>query len=613
MKRFVIAWFLGVCAFASCTQSARAIPGALDTSFGQNGFAFVGFENAGLGYAEVAGVAVQSDGKLVVAGNARTTGINFSQTAMVLARFNANGTLDTSFGTGGSVVAMFDTSNTAAAIAIQPSDGKIVVAGYASGSAGTALVLARYTSAGAADSTFGNAGKATSPIGSGGRIAAMAIQGDGRIMLAGTVVRSATGADFLLVRFLASGAPDTSFGSTGLLPNLTASVTTDFGGQDHATSLAIRSDGTIVAAGQSQAFLDSYFVVARYSANGALDNTFGSFGRVATNFVASDHGGATGDAAFGVAVQSDGKIVVVGRAETNTGLATTDIALARYNANGSLDTTFGTGGKVTTAFVPTNNQVYDDAFAVVIQPDGRIVVAGYTGLAFEEVFAVARYNVNGTLDSTFGNGGKVTTDRRGIIAYGVAIQKILLEGMLVVAGEGSPPNASASRLTLARFDAFTTTLTRVGTFALDPAEADVAVHQRLNYAFTWTVPEPLNWHELQSLQLRIRDGSDVVFSATFDEASGLFSLLNEATRRSGPGVAPGSRQRLETSDAILYMADTSVRASGPTSPTVTLHLSLGFKPSTAGRTFVVEVAATDDSRIESGFVTAGTVTVEPIQ
>lgn len=611
MKRFSLAWLLCVCAFMFSTQPVHAVPGALDTGFGQSGFAFLGFDNVGLGYSEVVGIAVQSDGKLVVVGNARTSGVDFSETAFVIARFNANGTLDTSFGNGGSIVATFDTSNTAAAIAIQPSDGKIVVAGYASGSGGTSLVLARYTSTGAPDATFGTGGKVTSPIGNGGAIAAMAIQGDGRIVVAGTVVRSATGADFLVIRFLSSGSPDTSFGSTGF-PNLTASVTTDFGGQDHAASIAMGSDGTIVVAGQSQAFVDSYFVVARYTSNGLLDNTFGSFGRVTTNFVANDHGGSTGDAASGIAVQADGKIVVVGRAETNTSLATTDIAVARYNTNGTLDATFGTGGKVTTAFVPTNTQAYDDAFAVVIQPDGRIVVAGYTGPAFEEVFAIARYNANGTLDGTFGNGGKVTTDRRGITAYGLAVQKVLLEGMLVVAGEGAPPNVLSSRLTVARFDAFTTTLTRVGTFALDPGEADAAVHQPLSYAFSWTVPDPLNWHDLRSLQLRIRDGDDVILSARFEEASGLFSLFNQASGDSGPGVAPGSSQRLETSDAILYMAETAVNASGPTSPTVTLHLSLGFKPSTAGRSFVVEVAAIDDSGAETGFVAAGTVTVQPM-
>ena len=611
MKRFAFACVLAACVVMLDARHAQAVPGALDTSFGQNGFAFAAFDNAGLGYSEAVGVAVQSDGKLVVVGDGRPSAQDFSRSAIVLARFNAGGTQDTSFGNSGRVVASFGTLNTAAAVAVQPSDGKIVVAGYASGSSGTSLVLARYTTAGALDATFGTAGIVTSPIGNGGAIAAMAIQSDGKIVLAGTVVRAATGPDFLLVRFLASGALDSSFGASGF-PNLSASVTTDFGGQDHATSLAIGSNGTIVVAGQSQAFLDSYFVIARYTAGGLLDNTFGSSGRVTTNFVASDHGGSTGDAALGVAVQSDGKIVVVGRAETNTGLATTDIALARYNMNGTLDATFGTGGKVTTAFVPTNNQVYDDAFAVVIQPDGRIVVAGFTGTAFNEEFAVARYNVNGALDTSFGNGGKVTTDRRGITAFSVAIQKVLLEGMLVVAGEGSPPNVFTSELTVARFDAFTTTLTRVGTFAVDPAAAQAAVHERLEYAFSWTVPEPLNWHDLQSLQLRIRDADDVILSVVFDEASRLFSAFNQASGHSRPGVAAGSPERLETSDATLYMAGAAVTASGPTSPTVTLRLPLGFKPSTAGRSFVIEVAATDDSGVESGFVAAGTVTVEPM-
>ena len=610
MKRFIRGCVLGVCVLMLCAQSAHALPGDLDTTFGDNGFAFVGFGDVGLDFSRANAVATQADGKIVVAGDARTSGINFDQTAFGLARFNNDGTLDSTFGSGGRVQTTFDAFNVAAAVAIQ-SDGKIVVAGFAAAStAGTAvrsLALARLTSTGELDSSFGTGGKKTVSIGAGGEVSAMKIQTDGRIVVAGTVRRTGTGADFLLVRFLSNGALDTSFGQTTQFPNLSGSVSTDFGGEDRANAMAIQSDGKIVVAGVTEFAGDSAFAVARYGSNGLIDSTFGGFGRVVTNFVSNDHGGSTGDAAFGVAVQGDGKIVVAGRAETDTGLARTDIALARYNTNGTLDTTFGTGGKVTTALVAGDPQRANDvAFAVVIQPDGKIVTAGFTGVT-SQVFALVRYTANGALDTTFGSGGKVTTDSRGRIAFDLAIQRSLLEGKLVVAGQGVPPSAT-TRMAVARFRAFNIFLTPVGTFELAPSEFAIPAHQPLTYTFTWTVPEPLNWHDLQFLQLRIREGADIILSVIFDEASETFSLVNDATGRPGRSVAPGSHQKLQTRDATLHMAETSVVASGPTAPTVTLNLALSFKPRTAG-TFVVEVAATDDQGNDSGFVEAGTLTV----
>lgn len=613
MRRFTIGCFLSVCVLALCAQSVQAVPGDLDTTYGQAGFAFAGFGDVGLDFSEARGVAIQSDGKVVVAGSAQVNGSNFSQTAIVVARFNVDGTPDATFGVGGRASISFDVFNAAAAVRIQ-SDGKIVVAGLAAASTSSTAVrsvaLARFTSAGAPDSTFGTSGKVTVGIGVGGGVGAMVLQGD-RILVVGTVVRTGTGADFLLIRFNSGGSLDTSFGQSGQFPNLSGSVSTDFGGQERATAVALQSDGKIVVAGVTQVGVDSAFAVARYSANGLLDNTFGGVGRAVTNFVASDHGGSTGDSASGVAIQGDGKIVVVGRAETDTGLARTDIALARYNTNGSLDSTFGTGGKVTTAIVAGDPQRANDAaFAVLIQPDGKIVTAGFTGVPFSEVFAVVRYTTSGALDTTFGTGGKTVTDRRGFLGFDLAFQRVLLEGKIIVAGRGAPSGAT-TRLTSARFRGFPITLTRVGTVELAPGEASVVVLQPITYTFTWTVPEPQNWHDLQFLQLRLRDGNDIVLSVLFDEAAATLSLLNEATGRFGPSAAAGSSQKLQARDAVLDLSESSVLASGPTSPTVTLNLALSFKPRLAGATLVVEAAATDDEGNDSGFVEVGTLTVTP--
>src|SRR5262249_51395919 len=159
----------------------------------------------------------------------------------------------------------------------------------------------------------------------------------------------------------------------------------------------------------------SNFAVARYNADGTLDTTFSFDGKVTTDFGGDDR-------AFSVAIQADGKIVVAGASLTNPG---DDFALARYNPDGSLDAGFGTGGKVTTAF----GSGLDHANACTIQADGKIVAVGADG----GDFALARYNSDGSLDGTFGTGGKVTTDFGGQLeeAFGVAMQA---DGKIVAAG-----------------------------------------------------------------------------------------------------------------------------------------------------------------------------------
>jgi hypothetical protein len=154
-----------------------------------------------------------------------------------------------------------------------------------------------------------------------------------------------------------------------------------------------------------------------------------------------------------------------------------------------------------------------------------------------------------------------------------------------------------------------------GNFTLDPSAASVAVHERFNYAFIWTVPEPGTWHDLQSLQLRIRDGKDTILWMRWEETTNTISLFNEASGKFGPGFKPGSPNVLQSAQATLNLAETTVKAvdsvlgTGPTSPSVQLNLGLSFKPSSAGRTFVVEVAASDHRGHEEPFAKAGTLTV----
>jgi uncharacterized delta-60 repeat protein len=378
--------------------------GDLDPTFGTGGKVTTDFAgNRDEGRA----MAIQPDGKIVVAGFTDTaTGREFA-----LARYNTNGSLDTSFGSGGKVTTDFG-SNQAPGLAVAlQSDGKIVVAGLTQTNDSN-FALARYDTNGTLDTSFGSGGKVTTDFsGSEDQAFAVAIQSDGKIIAAGHSFSSSTSADFALARYNTDGALDTSFGAGG-------KVTTDFSGSaDNAHAVAIQLDGKIVVAGRvrNQTTSDD-FGLARYNTNGSLDTSFGTGGKVTTDFT----GVAGPDEAQALAIQLDGKIVAVGFASAASG----NFALARYNADGTLDTSFGTGGRATTDF-----GCDDRALGVAIQVDGKIVTAGVTC----GDFALARYNTNGTLDSSFGTAGIVTTDFSGGDdgAFAVAIQP---DGKIVAAG-----------------------------------------------------------------------------------------------------------------------------------------------------------------------------------
>src|SRR5712691_10142284 len=338
--------------------------GSLDTSFDTDGIVTTPF---GTSADEARAVAVQSDGKIVVAGRA-TIGSNFD---FALARYNTNGTLDTSFGTGGKVTTAISSSHDEIyALAIQP-DGAIVAAGRAKTNSYYDFALARYTASGVLDTSFDTDGKLTTAIGTRSDEAyGVALQADGKIVAAGRAYMS--GYDFAAVRYNSDGSLDTSFDTDG-------KVTTKFvTSVDEAYAVAIQADSKIVLAGRVQN--GSYYDVAlaRYNTNGSLDTSFDTDGKVTTSI------STTTDEAYAVAVQSDAKIVVAGR--TTVG-STFDFALARYTTSGGLDSRFGTGGMVSAGSGTSTDEVY----AIAIQPDAKIVVAGRATIGSNYVFAVARY------------------------------------------------------------------------------------------------------------------------------------------------------------------------------------------------------------------------------
>ena len=290
-------------------------------------------------------------------------------------------------------------------------DGKLVVAGTGDD---RAFRVTRYNVDGTLDPDFGTGGTVTTCVGMASDARAVVIQGDRKIVVAGDAV--AIGYQFAVVRYNADGSLDTGFDGDGR-------VLTDMsGGNDYAYGVAIQSDGKIVVAGYGSNYGNSNFALARYNADGSLDTAFDTDGRVLT--------GITGgyDYAYAMTIQSDGKIVAAGT--TSAGYAWYDMLVVRCNADGSLDTGFGTGGKVRTDFAGSA----DKAFAVTLQPDGKIVAAGNAYNVSNNDIAVARYSTNGTLDTDFGTGGKVLTgfDKSWDNARAMAVRR---DGKIVLAGE----------------------------------------------------------------------------------------------------------------------------------------------------------------------------------
>ena len=353
--------------------------GTLDKTFGAGGKVQTDFP----GLAAVASsVVVQPDGKIVVAGGAFLL-FTFAGDFKV-ARYNPDGSLDTSFGDGGIVTTTFPEGSYAFDVALQ-ADGKIIAAGTVfvdfnpGESSNTDFALARYNPDGTPDATFGNGGQvSTDFLGLEDDAFSILIQLDGKIVAVGSANDPATFYDFAAVRYLSNGTLDTTFGVAG-------KVHTDFGDQnfDRARSAALQPDGRIVAAGFaiSQNGGVQNFAVARYTSNGVLDTSFGADGITQIDF------GSCCQSANKVLLQPNGEIITIGYA--NTEGPDSDFLLARLTSEGSLDPTFGAGGKVRTSFGDLNG----GANGAVFQPDGKIVAVGFqaTGLELFADFALARY------------------------------------------------------------------------------------------------------------------------------------------------------------------------------------------------------------------------------
>ncbi|MCP9493907.1 MAG: hypothetical protein MSG64_05545 [Pyrinomonadaceae bacterium MAG19_C2-C3] len=416
--------------------------GTLDTSFGIAGkTGFNVFDRP----VQVNAAALQADGRILIVSRSGFTGpiLGPVEGDFILARFNLDGTLDTTFGDAGKVVTDFDNGNdNARAVAVQ-SDGRIVVAGatFKSGAVGdTDFAVARYTGDGRLDTDFDLDGRATIDFGKFDTAQAIVLQTDGRIILAGAsradagfgidagfVSITGVSSDFALARLNSDGTLDAAYGDAG------GRVTTNLNGtQDYAVGVSLTANGNLIAVGATVSFgtaLD--FALVSYDANGRINNGFGVNGKQSTNF------GGGNDRAESVAAQADGKLVVAGT--TAYGATGDDFAVTRINTDGTLDNTFGAGGRVVTDFSGFDG--YDTASATLVQTDGRIVVIG-TATNFrvsQSDFALARYHTDGSPDLSFGDAGKVITDF-GEFSFDRASDAVLQpDGKIVVVGSVSNP------------------------------------------------------------------------------------------------------------------------------------------------------------------------------
>ncbi len=353
---------------------------------------------------KLGGVVIQSDGKSVVAGRS-WNGVNYD---FALARYGIDGQLDTSFGSGGKVTTPFGSSDDFAASLALQTDGKLVVAGSTWNGTNYDFALARFNTNGTLDTAFDTDGKVTNTFSStNDYITSVAIQTDGKIVVAGFSELNGTD-DFAVARFTMTGALDITF-------DLDGKLTTAFGSsRDIAEEVLLQTDGRLIVLGSSWNGTNYDFAIARYLPTGVLDTTLDGDGKQTTAFGTGDDFASSG------VLRSDGKLIVVGRYRAGENY---DLAVARYNSNGGLDSTFDSDGKQVFAFSSGD----DAAIDVALQSDGKIVVTGFTNSGGSGDFATARLNSDGTLESYVAEARVVDLglDRRGTEGQSVTLTSII--------------------------------------------------------------------------------------------------------------------------------------------------------------------------------------------
>ncbi len=329
--------------------------GSLDPTFGSEGIILVEIGDS----FQPSSAAVLPDGKILVFG---TTIRDKTIRNFALARFNPDGSRDSTFGRDGQVITYLEGRDNASGMAIQ-TNGKIIVLGNiprADGYLPTKAVLLRYNADGSRDPTFGNNGQATIILRWSHGAEAIALQADDKILVIGALLDPTNRPDFALLRYNSNGTIDSTFGNDGM-------AISDFGDSDTPEAMLVQPNGKILVVGYAWSNYPSHtyatIAIIRYNTDGSLDSTFGNQG------IANHDFGFPGQS-NALALQADGNIVVAGRTYSQR-VPYMRLITTRCNPDGSLDSNFAGNGKPVTA---PGGEVWVTAAA--IQPDGKIVVAG---------------------------------------------------------------------------------------------------------------------------------------------------------------------------------------------------------------------------------------------
>ncbi len=399
LRRTLVA--IGALASSAAALAILGQPGTLDATWGSASPLGAGKVATSFGTVDdrATAIVLLPDGKLLITGHCNN-GANDDFCAL---RYLANGTLDINFGGGGKTITSVTSGDDVATSAALQTDGKVLMAGGCSRN----FCALRYLSDGTLDTSFGIGGKVVTPVGAGiDKASAILLQPDGRILLTGGCTT-----DFCALRYLSNGALDTSFGIGGKV------ITPMDVGINFARTSALQPDGKVLLAG----YCGTNFCALRYLANGTLDANFGIGGKVITP-VSGVFSGASA-----IALQPDGGVVLAGDCQYGID---NDICVLRYLADGSLDASFGNFGKLTTPVAARD----DFVGGAVLQPDGRIILAGQCYDRISYSFCALRYLSNGTLDSSFGSGGTTITQVVSGFSFATAIA-IQPDGKVLLAGQ----------------------------------------------------------------------------------------------------------------------------------------------------------------------------------
>ncbi len=388
---------------AFLASKAVAQPGARDSSFGINGVVSTFMENGCQSYNAVE----QSDGKILVVGTVDSPGpLNY---AWGIARYNSDGSLDTAFsdnGTNYTQLGLINVGEAATAVAVG-SNGKIAVVGYA----GSSYAIALFNSDGNLDAGFGNNGVVfIDTI----QLSDVAVQDDGKILVAGSsdIINHYL---FSISRYNPNGTLDTSFGEAGVVTNSLGNF------ECFIWSIEILPQGKILAGGGIiKDDGDRDFAIVRYNNDGTLDSSFNEIGFNVLPFDSYD------DVISSIKQQPDGKIIVVGSSFNDQDIGS--FVLSRYTNEGTIDSIFGTNGIVYTQI----GSLSDVPYSVELQSDGKIIVGGSSKAGENYLFALARYNSNGHVDSAFSNDG-LLTDSFNPVQYQIAMAIIIQSDDKIVA------------------------------------------------------------------------------------------------------------------------------------------------------------------------------------